>query len=117
MHIKSSVSFPQISSFITSQQTCGIGKNWKDKYSTFVSFFIQSYYSSLEQDMGDQTGVLVFGSFQKPSDGKSDFWCVSAKASRDNKNNISTSLRQIIIYPELLKLVIYNIHIWSWLTT
>ena len=53
--------------------------------------------------MGDQNGELVFGSIQKPGDGKSDCWFVSAKA-RDNKNESGVRHR-VLPLERLLKFI------------
>ena len=55
--------------------------------------------------MGNQNGVLVFRSVQKPSDGKSDIWCVSAKASHNDKNT-SKVRHRVLPFERLLKIIL-----------
>ena len=54
--------------------------------------------------MGNQNGVLVFGSGQKPGDGKSDILYVSAKSSHNDKN-ISEVCHRVLPFEILLKII------------
>ena len=90
-------------SLYTPQETCGSIKNWKVKYSAFMCFFFFFFIRHSWQDMDNQNGVLVFGSVQKPGDGKSDMSsCPSLWKSKDYPELVPLHRKiQLFIYSPL----------------